>query len=467
MREEQDKKLADKGWQSMQQLLDRDMPTDRKRRPVAWWWLGLLLLPLAILGGRTWWQTESRQPAEQAPAMIKTERPVVLQNAEHQPAPPERTPVRSAEAKPAQANKSVASAGNQAPQLSVVHSQAKNPVHVMQPADQATTIPNPVTDIVSTPTEQVTAALPEAGQSVVVAETEPTPAATTDTQNDIETATALLETPLHAVEKEYTDPVTTKTFAAYIAENPVVKPVQTNPRWAFGLSASASTEYFKYLNTISGGLTADWRFARKLGLRTSILYTRYRPSPSRQPVVAVEEVRYSNATGLYTGAFNVPTGSNSNIHDTSEEDYVYIPLRKLHQIEMPVLAWWQPIRNLRVYSGISVEYTFFGQSADQNYIDNSLVLLDSYASQKNASIAATSALNRWQLQYQGGLGLRLGRHAELSAFWRSPLRNILPQQFDQVSFNSDTEQFHDPSLSVSSNSLPLISRFILQGTWLF
>jgi hypothetical protein len=289
----------------------------------------------------------------------------------------------------------------------------------------------------------------------------------TNTVADFATAFNPLETRLQAVEKENSSPLVTRTFATFTAEKPVIHPLQANPRWAFGLSASASTEHFGYLNTLSGGLTADVRLARKFGLRTSVLYTRYRPSPSRQPVVAVEEVQYSNATGLYTGAYADPTGTPSNIYDTPEEEYVYIPLRKLHKMEMPLLAWWQPGRNLRIYSVISVEYTFFGQSAKQNYIDNALVSLDSYGREKSASQAATSVLSRWQFQYQGGLGLRLGRHAELSAFWRAPLHNILPQRYDLVSFNSSTEQFYDPSQSVNSNSLPQISRFVLQGTWLF
>lgn len=473
MREDLDKKLADKGWQSMQQLLDRDMPTDRKRRPIVWWWLGMLMLPLAILGGRTWWQTETKRPPEHIPALLKTERPVVQHQTEGLPAESGNASMHSKGTTPAQTEKSVANTGSVALSLPVADRPAmrhasKTTAEVVQAAARTAPVSNSALNAVLTPAENTAAAnTPEAVPTVAVPETQPATATTAGAARDFATALAPLEMPLQAVEKENTSPLATRTFAAHTAEEPVIHPQQANPRWAFGLSAAASTERFGYLNALSGGLTADVRFARKFGLRSSVLYTRYRPSPSRQPVVAVEEVQYSNATGLYTGAYTDPNGSPSNIYDTPEEEYVYIPLRKLHRMEMPVLAWWQPSRALRVYSGISMDYTFFGQSAKQNYIDNSLVTLDSYGRQKSASQVATEKLTRWQFQFQGGLGLRLGRHAELSAFWRAPLHNIFPQRYDLVSFNSSTEQFYDPSQSVNSNALPQISRFVLQGSWLF
>ncbi len=469
MREEQDKKLADRGWQSMQQLLDRDMPAERKRRPIAWWWLGLLLLPLAILGSRAWWQTESMQPAEPAPAVLKTDRPVVLQSTDRQHTVSQNATEHTPAAQLDQTQKSVEGTVYAAPQLSaagrpIQHHTTTTPATVMQPSAVATSMQHPKTDIAFVSPEKA-AVVPSASAEPVsvLPENQVTIAAT---GKDFADALQPLETPLQPVEKENTFDIAARSFPAYTAEKPVIQPLKASPKWAFGLSAATSTEYFESLNTISGGVTTDWRFARKLGLRSSVLYTRYRPTASRQPVVAVEEVQYSNATGLYTGAYTAP----SNIQNSEQNEYVYIPLRKLHQVEIPLLAWWQPLRKLRVYSGISVDYTFLGQSAQQNYIDNALVSLDTYDSRKSAGQVATQELNRWQFQYQGGVGLRLGRHAELSAFWKAPLRNIFPKRNDLASFNSATAQFNDPTLSdnsINSNSLPRTGRLMLQGTWLF
>ncbi len=293
--------------------------------------------------------------------------------------------------------------------------------------------------------------------------------ANTDNFEEANAATLLLPAalPFHAVETEQTRSLTdTRTFAATPGSNEAsIKPLQATPRWGFGLTSAVSTEQFSSLNGLSAGITADWRFARKWGLRTSLLYTRYRPSENKQPVVAVEQTLYNNATGLFTDPYTPGTGvvtSNADLQD----GYVYIPLRKFQQMEMPVMAWWQPIRPLRLYSGVSVNYTFLGQSAAQNFVDNAVVSLDTNKSQRDAGQVATDELQRWQLDYQLGMGWRLGRHFEVSAFWRSPVRKIFTRQNDLLnSYNSATEQFS--SISTTNSQLPRTGRFILQGSWFF
>jgi hypothetical protein len=234
-------------------------------------------------------------------------------------------------------------------------------------------------------------------------------------------------------------------------------------RWSFGLTAAVSTERFSSLNGLSGGVGADFRFSRKWGVRASTLYTRYLPSVSSQPVVAVEEVNYANATGLYTGSnFQPPTGVSAS----EETQYVYIPLRKLHQIELPVMLWWQPFRKLRLYSGVAVDYTFLGQSSDQNYINNEAVSLSNDVFQKKASRVATSELSHWQMNYQGGLGWKIGRHAEIGLSWHVPMHAIGTQKMDAAEVFDPTAQL-DSQNSVSGNLQPKIGHVILQGTWMF
>lgn len=297
-------------------------------------------------------------------------------------------------------------------------------------------------------------------------------------ETTIETTYALA-LPFDAVQKEqhFTLNAPLPTPIKPVGNTPA-KASKSIPRWSLGLTAGVSTERFTDLNGFSGGLTADWHFARKWGVRGSLLYTRYLPSASKQPVVAVEEVRYSNATGLFTGnnSYQEPDGTPISPVTSEEVDleYVYIPLRKLHQIEMPVLAYWQPHRNLRLYSGLALDYTFFGQSAGQNYINNQVVSLDSYGTRKSASRVATDELPPLQLHYQGGLGFQFGRHVEISAFVRIPIRNVFPQARNLATYNSDNAQFNDPNNqpldvmnSTTTAPLPRLGRFVLQGTWLF
>lgn len=470
MIEDQDKKLADKGWQSMQELLEREMPAEQKRRPFVWWWFGLLLLPLAILGSRVWWQSDPGLPTEPAPAVLKTELPVVQHTIENQPVAPEMAPVRSDNRPGIQSAKnadetSVAArqlpAGSIPQQVSVAQAPIRSSSASMQLPEVQTN-----TTTTSSPVENIAVANPSTSEAAAFLPDNATPANISHS-DDANVATPLLPValPFHAVETEQTRSLAdTRTFAAIPGTNePSVKPLQTTPRWAFGLTSAVSTEQFSGLNSLSAGITTDWRFARKWGLRTAVLYTRYRPSASKQPVVAVVESRYNIATGLSSGAYEPTTGSVANSADL-QEGYVYIPLRKLHQLEIPLMAWWQPIRPLRLYSGLSMDYTFSGQSATLNYIDNAIVSLDTDKSLRDAGQLATDELQRLQLNYQLGMGWQLGRHIELSAFWRTPVRKIFTRQNDLTSFNSDTEQFS----SISTNTqLPRTGRFILQGSWFF
>ena len=473
MIEDQDKKLADKGWQSMQELLDREMPAEQKRRPFVWWWFGLLLLPLAILGSRVWWQSDPGLPTEPAPAVLKTERPVVQQVIENQPVAPEKAPVRSDNRPGIQSAKNAdktSVAARQLPadsipqQVSVAQAPIRSSSASMQLPEVQTN-----TTTTSSPVENIAMANPSASETAAFLPDNATPA-NINHSDDADVATPLLPValPFHAVETEQTRSLAdTRTFAAIPGTNEAsVKPLQTTPRWAFGLTSAVSTEQFSSLNSLSAGITTDWRFARKWGLRTSLLYTRYRPSASEQPVVAVDRVIYDKATGIYTGSYAPPiTGGNTSTADL-QEGYVYIPLRKLHQMEMPVMAWWQPVRPLRLYSGVSVNYTFLGQSAKQNFVENAIVSLDTNKSQRDAGQVATDELKRWQMNYQLGLGWRLGRHVELSAFWCSPVRKIFTRQNDLLaSYNSATEQFSD--ISTTNSQLPRSGRFILQGSWFF
>jgi len=471
MREDQDKKLADKGWQSMQQLLDREMPVEQKRRPFIWWWFGLLLLPLAILGSRAWWQSEPALPAESAPAVLKTERPVVQQVIENKPAVPEKAPVRSDNRPATQSAKNADETRVAARQLPAVSSPQQ--VSVAQAPIRSSSASMQVSEVLtnattSSPVENIAVANLSASASAAFLPDNAAPV-NTDNFEGKHAATSFLPAalPLHPVVTEQTRSlVDTRTFAAAPRTSEAsVKPLQTTPRWAFGLTSAISTEQFSSLNGVSAGITTDWRFARKWGLRTSLLYTRNRPSASKQPVVVVEESRYNDATGLFTGPYFPSTGGVANNADL-QEGYVYIPLRKLHQIETPVMAWWQPVRPLRLYSGVSVNYTFLGQSAEQNFVENAIVSLDSNKSQRDAGQVATDELKRWQLNYQIGLGWRLGRHVELSAFWCSPVRKIFTRQNDLLnSYNSNTEEFS--SISTTDTQLPRTGRFVLQGSWLF
>lgn len=468
MREEQEKKLADKGWQSMRQVLDREMPAERKRRPFVWWWTGLLLLPLAIWVGQAMWRSGATPTEVPLPAhelMPKNERPVV-QTTDNKPHTPSQVLTPSSDANQQVSAKSAENQPQNAASLNAAHAPAmanENRFNL------------PVVFVPDQPAEDVGK---EARENAVFLTSDATDAVVTTTDEATTEVASVAESPMDVLSPltQAPQPVVLEhagTLPPPVSIIPVAKSLVATPvakKWSFGITAAASTEQFSLLNGVSAGLSADWRFARKWGLRASGMYTRYRTSSGNQPVVAVESVDYANATGLYTGSnnYNNPntaTGGNLATEDLSIS-YVYVPLRKLHQIEMPVMLWWKPVRGLRLYSGIALNYTFLGQSTEQNYINNQAISLTSGSSQKRAGRVATSELPRWQFQYQGGLGIHLGRHADLSAFWRMPLENIA---FGQKAYDvqADTPGLNDPANLILNTNSTNPGRFVLQATWMF
>lgn len=461
MREEKDTKLADRGWQSMQQMLDREMPAERKRRPVAWWWFGLLLLPMMIWGGQIWWNsTSSDQPTLPVPT-AKQDRPVVKTNTGY--AEPATMANRPGDAM----QKEIPVASNLNSRSGAAGRSSRNPSQPSHiPSEKTVQQLHPVTAQTLDFNQDV-----EAGNLSAVPRHPPTP----EVENPLALQTAFaLALPFEAAERKQEPSFNTPSIS-------VIKPVgkatspknEVLPRWSFGLATSASTERFTSLNGLSGGAVADLRLSRKWGLRGGLQYTRFLPSPGKQPVVAVEEVSYSNATGLFTGSYgqdqtNIGTGSAT---ESSTQEYVYVPLRKLHQIEMPVLAWWEPLRKTRLYSGVALDYTFLGQSTTENYINNQPVALSSNASRKSASRIATEELPPLQLHYQGGLGIGLGRHVELSVFWRIRIPGeILQPRYDYAydpAFNANPSNAPVLNNTSSTTVVPDGGRFILQGVWKF
>lgn len=481
MRDEQEKKIADKGWQSMQQLLNRDLPTERKRRPIAWWWFGLLLLPFAILGGKAWWQSDSAQHVAPALTLPTVERPIVQQTS---PAEVPTVAPGQTFAQTVQPEQESASKGTQMQQpvtALATPSPTSRPATASNPTAAGISAAHPGTPALTqsgrpeTTPQTVSDASPLNADNITLADTDTKQTEDTQSPEQVVPVTDI-PTTIHANDLE----LLALPFPAIVNENTynlnlpapetvaetIVSQRKPASNWSFGLTASVGTEQFVSLNSISGGATADWRFTRKWGMRSGLMYTRYLPTSSRQPVVAVEEVSYTNATGLYTG--NNLQASLNPVNNELLEGYVYIPIRKLHQVEMPVMLWFEPVKRLRLYSGITIDYTFMGQSAKQNYIDNEIVALDTQTKQRGASRVATNELQRWQLHYMGGVGIGLGRHAELSAFWHTPIRNIFKQKTDLASFNSSTEQFDAFfSNSASPSPLPQLGRFVLQGVWFF
>ncbi len=191
---------------------------------------------------------------------------------------------------------------------------------------------------------------------------------------------------------------------------------KTGPRLSFGAMAGMHTDRFTAINGFSAGAVMDWQLASKWGLRTGMQYAQYNPATSSRPYVALEDNIYANATGNFDVVLdNLATPATS---PDSQPNPVLVPVDRIGRLEMPVLAYWQPLRPLRIFAGVTGSYSLSLKTSRQGFANAKVYNADSPSAEKNLSSLATEVLPRWNINLMFGTGFRIGRHFELDAFYR-------------------------------------------------
>jgi len=438
MKNEFDNNLTDKGWQSMRRLLDREMPEQRRRRRFAWWPLALLLLPAAGVGG--WWAFRPSKsdkimpPAAQKPKIsepvAKAESPATLPYAV----------AENSELKPVLKNKSqdfTAKISEQKGSSPLISENAELGWATMQGREKLT-----ASDLHSFATTTLTE------------------------KNDLKQSESIPDIPVFEKIESLTPlpliapapSINVKAADGYFA-HPKIKKKNKDRNWTFGVTTALASESFSKINGFSIGGTVNWQFARKWGLRSGLQYAQYRLSATERPVVSLDAEKYADATGNFTildtmGSVNNPTPSVPSPE-------VLVPVEKLRHLEMPLLVYWQPVRPLRIFGGISTAYTLSAKASSQNYANNQLYYANNATAQKNLDELTSQTLSRWNTSWQAGIGVRLGRHLEVGAFYK--------QGFNSLG-NGSTEQLdvtNIPSADPISSSGRSNNYFLLNGIWFF
>lgn len=472
MKNEFDNKLTDRGWRSMRRLLDREMPEQRRRRYVIWWPFALLLLSLAGAGGRWWYQAANR-PAPAAPvAAPKMTAPVVTTGGGVS------VPVEIA----GTAN-SGPGAGNDA--KSGIDRQANGTVErrsVKETSREAGTAERRSAQAIREAAFRDPGiagggkpALPQAVQPFgenkkIVASSLALvyPAEAIEMNNGDTPALSAPDAfyfekikPLPPLNAQKSIVAQTVTASEGCLVGSTVKKHKNTPRWSLGLFAGLASETFSALNGISAGAAVNWQFARRWGVRSGLQYAHYRLSTDQRPVVSLAGLDYTKATGTIVQNSNSSGGGSTPASSASTT--VLVPVERLRQLEMPVLAYWQPLRPLRVFAGVSVAYTLSSQASQLNYANNNQVYEASDPSAlKNLNALATDKLPRLKTNWQVGAGYRIGRHFELDAFYRNNLGNN-PATTDAANLDAYGGFIPDASSGSKGSS----HYFLLNGIWFF
>ncbi len=437
-----DKSLANRGWDDMRKTLDREMPQKRKRRRFFWlWWL----LPAALLtgGAAAYWQTTRPATSVEHPAKPSETAPKPTGPVAYAPAsvPADRQITAAGSGFPAMGPRVGANHTRQLAIRSGVRPPAQLPAQTpMQPA--ATGSP----DFSATPQNSF------AEKTEIQFNT----TATAQLPNWPPTLSLLPVGPFPVEAKEPVFPdVQRANAAAAVARH-------RDSRWDFGLTAAANTNNFKGLNGGSLGFTTDLRLSRRWGLRSGVAYGYEKLPLASQAIVnapAVYDTLANDGFVIVEDVIAPTTGSYTN-YVAAE---VYTQVSAIHRLEMPVLVWWQPHRQWRLYGGGALAHTIHVETGRRTAAINYPEPYQNQISDPNNRLdyLANQRVRRWQTSLVAGAGFK--------PTWRFEFgmqAQFLP---DGVAGSKQSAQFDSGSYAQTptSNGLGPLWRFHLNATLFF
>ncbi len=403
-------KITDKGWAEMSKLLDREMPEKRRRR-FGWWWFALLL-PVALYGSWQWLKDADAPTSKQDIAIVP---PQTFEATPTQPVGTTHTETSSKHFPTTQKPQNI-------PETTALKTRNTNKgAKIKQQVIQSN-----LTSGQATPSQAETASQAPLKSSpdnlvweVPGVSTEPVSITTPQLSLD------LLPTTPQSI--ELSSPKAVADHTKLLAYTP--KPANKSFRktWEFSATSAFSTEQFNALNGFSTGATVDWKFARKWGLRTGLMYSIYTPQEKSRPVASIMPENYaSNVDGnvlvldLITGTEVLNLAGNSTYGDSLTGN-VFIPVNRLQRLEIPVTAFWQPSRLIKVLGGFSLTRTLSVQADRQNYSGDYVLKLSDQSAEDGASKLSSSELDNWSADASLGLGIRLSSMFEVGVAARMPL----------------------------------------------
>lgn len=384
----------------MQKLLDKEMPEKPRRRFFGWWWFGLLLLPLAGYGSWYWQQQKEQAKKSQA---IARQTPAV-------------------------------DTGNKSG-LDDYALSAKSP----EITEQTPAIPVSrfltTNDVQSRQVNTTTILDHFSGTTANINSTNTTNPPTNNPQAlEIYCLPAIIDAPTSNLPPALLPSPTAKSAAL---SKPVARSVSKT--WAFGAITSIGSEQFNSINGFSTGLNIDWQFARKWGLRTGLAYNIHTPQTSHRPVASVASQDYASSVDGGVVVVDISTGHEllyagpNSVYGDSIGNSVLIPVRRLERLEVPISLYWQPVRTLKLFSGLSLIRTLSTKADRENYSGNYVLRLNDEVAEADVSKLSSSELDKWSAYALFGAGIQTGKSFELGLTAKlpfNPYSNTAKSEYD-------------------------------------
>lgn len=478
-----DKKLASRGWHAMREALDREMPEERRRRPVALLWIFALLVPAAGALGWLIFRQGTGAPSELADV-----KPIVV--------PPSTGAAildkQMAEIPEKNARPTVPAANNDMPAGRLRYNATKKTERHLLSSAYQTVSPhfNGTTDRETAPSTTGQVSLQPAGANPTF---EPLGAGnalkTPESTNSVtETTLQDIETASHPETVQTGEPgempaqntiagvfapaaaADTTAVTSFVMPPKPIDPLRDNKKstWAFGANAGVMSDSKGDYAGAGAGLSAEWQPLKKWGLRSGIGYQFHQLATDERPVVSLSAISYVDVTGDQRVALD-----NNNFHSpgtaqgSTDPSPVFIPVGRLHRVEMPVLAFWQPISKLRVFGGVAIGNNLYVETGDRTLSNNKVyTVLDGDAGKK-LNNEVSEQFREWDTRWSIGVGFKPVRHLELGLFFHKPLPSGRFGAIDQDLKLDNAQVNFQEAISGKSSGLTTNGLFNFTASWFF
>lgn len=204
-----------------------------------------------------------------------------------------------------------------------------------------------------------------------------------------------------------------------LALAPPIEPVrEKNLHW--GATTGALSDNSARFGGATAGLTLDWKVGEKWGIRSGLAYQYHTLQEDNQPLTTVTTATYAEATGDQTIFDN--GGFITTAADLTAP--VYVAVSRLHRVEMPLLAYWQPFAKVRLFGGASLGATAFAEVNDQSFKGFKVYDIKAGTPERNLNSRVSEQVRSLDVRWSVGASFRATRSIELGLFFQSPIRAL-------------------------------------------
>lgn len=200
--------------------------------------------------------------------------------------------------------------------------------------------------------------------------------------------------------------------------NPMIPSIQpmksaAASKWSVGATTGVLSNTSASYAGATAGLSTTWQPGRNWGVRSGLAY-QYQPCPSKdRPVVSISLATYVESTGDFkVYANNSTSGFNAAAEAAAP---VYVPVARLHRLELPLLAFYQPASRLRLFGGVSVGANVYAEAGDRSLRNNTV--FDIQADNNNLDQEVSAKVRNLDFQGGAGLGFLPFKHLEIDLFY--------------------------------------------------